>query len=76
MSKNKKSVEAYSGKVFPVGAAVFLKRPNLHFGYSGKIMSVNEKTGEHLVRLTHRGEIALHSEFGALASGTEMEAVK
>lgn len=39
-------------------------------------MSVNEKTGEHLVRLTHRGEIALHSEFGALALGIEMEELK
>lgn len=74
MSKKPKPQAEYTGPIFQPGTAIFVKRPNLHFGYSGSVISVNEKTGEHLLKLTHRGGLNF-GEFGAMAIGTELELV-
>lgn len=72
MSKNKKSTEPYSGKVFPVGSSIKLLRPNMHFDLPGRVIGVNAESGEHLIRVTAKNG----AEFNASASGTEMEEVK
>lgn len=72
MSKNKKPTVVYNGPIFVAGTRVKVLRPNLAFDKKAVVNLVNPVTGEHLIRVTADNG----AEYSALASGTELEAVK